>query len=143
MDVTIPDRPAVSRAAVLAGAGVTVVGAFLPWIVADPPLISVSRSGIDAHGTVTLVLAAVAVGAVATSARDVLGLAVVCLCGAGIAAVGSVYVADLAYGYDLVPAEGIVETVGKEIADPATGVYVTLVGGALVLAGGVVGFARR
>lgn len=143
MDVSGLDRRVASRAAVLAGAGVTLVAAFLPWIVADPPLISVSRSGIDADGTLTLVLAAVAVGAVAVDPGDRLGSAIVCVCGAVIAGVGAVYVADLAYGHDLVPADGVVEAVGKEIADPAVGVYVTIAGGLLVLAGGIVGFRDR
>jgi hypothetical protein len=55
------DRRAVIRAAVPAGAGLTVVGAFLPWVVASTLGVSVSRSGIEADGTATLVLAAVAI----------------------------------------------------------------------------------
>ena len=128
---------------VLAGAGVTLVAAFLPWIVAEPFGVRVSRSGIDADAAVTLVLAAVAVGLAAARPQDRIGPAGVCVCGAGIAAVGGVYVADLAYGYDLVPTNGVIEAVGKTVADPGIGVYATLVGGVLVLCGGLIGLTGR
>jgi len=126
---------------ILTGAGVTVVAGFLPWVVAEAFGFRVTQTGFDVDGAVTVVLAAVAVGMVAVRLRDRIGMAVASVCGAGIVAVGGLYVADLAYGYDLVPASGIVETVGKRVADPAIGVYVTLLGGVLVLIGGLIGFA--
>jgi hypothetical protein len=140
MDGGAVSRRAVRRAVVVVGVGVTLVGAFLPWIVFDPPFVPVSRqAGIDADGSITLVLACVAVGLMAVSRRTRIRMAVVSVCGVGIASVGVVYVADLAYDYEIVPADGPIESIGRAISDPGIGAYVTILGGLLVLAGGVLG----
>jgi hypothetical protein len=146
MDEVADARRAVARAVVIAGVGVTLVGAFLPWIVPDPPLVEVpvsSRPGTEADGSVTLALAYVALGAMTVRHRARIRMAVVSACGVGIAAVGIAYVVDLAYGYEILPAEGPIESVGRAISDPGTGVYVTVLGGLLVLAGGIAGFLGR
>ena len=137
------DRRAVIRAVVLAGAGLTFVGAFLPWVVASTLGVSVSRSGIEADGTATLVLAAVAIANVAFRHRDRFAMAIVGACGAGIVAVGSLYVLDLTYGYDIVSMGGVIEEVGSGIADPGIGVYLTLLGGIFVLGGGIASLSGR
>jgi hypothetical protein len=146
MDEAASARRGVARAAVLAGVGVTLVGAFLPWIVPDPPLLEVpvsSRPGTEADGHITLALAYVALGVMTVRGRARFRMAVVTACGIGIAAVGVAYAADLAYGYEILPADGPIESVGRVISDPGTGVYVTVLGGLLVLAGGIAGLLRR
>lgn len=146
MEVVADARRAVARAVVLAGVGVTLVGAFLPWIVPDPPLLEVpvsSRPGTEADGHVTLALAYVALGAMTVHRRARIRMAVVSACGVGITAVGVAYVADLAYDYEILPTDGPIESVGRVISDPGTGVYVTVLGGLLVLAGGLAGFLGR
>jgi uncharacterized membrane protein YgdD (TMEM256/DUF423 family) len=126
------------------GGGVTVAGASLPWIEVNAIVTTLSRSGLDREGWITIALALLVIGIVTLRSWNRLDGAAVIACGAAVFAVGAIYVADLSFGMRVLPAEGLVEAVGREFSDPGVGVYVTAVGGLLMLAGGLVGvFTRR
>lgn len=117
---------------VFAGAAVTVVGAFLPWVTIDA--LGISRSGIDADGVITLVLALVAGGGAAVRwgrwARVGVGVA-----GALTAGIGLLYVADPLAG------SGVTNQLARAAISPGSGLYVTALGGLVMLAGPILDYA--
>jgi len=126
------------------GGGVTVAGASLPWIEVNAIVTTLTRSGLDREGPITVALALLVVGIVAFRPWNRLDQSVVVACGTAVFTIGAVYVADLSLGIRVLPADGLVEEVGREFSDPGIGAYVTAVGGLLMLAGGLVGvFTRR
>lgn len=116
---------------VFAGAAVTVVGAFLPWVTIDA--LGISRSGIDADGVITLALALVAGGGTAVRwgrwARVGVGVA-----GAVVAGLGLLYVADPLAG------SGVTNQLARAAISPGTGLYVTALGGLVMLAGPILDY---
>lgn len=125
---------ALPRAAVLLGAAVTAVGAFLPWVTASYVFGSVTVHGTATQGGITLVLAVFVAIAVLLfwSRRTQIAVA-----GAGllVAAIGVLYVVDPSRGID-VRIGGI--DVAALATSPEVGLYVTAAGGILVLGGALV-----
>mgnify|MGYP000695884164 CR=1 FL=1 len=126
------------------GAGVAVSGASLPWIQVNAIVTTLPRSGLDREGWITIALALLVIGIATLRSWNRLDQSAVVACGTAVFTVGAIYVADLSFGIQVLPAGGLVEEVGREFSDPGIGVYVTAVGGLLMLAGGLVGiFTRR
>lgn len=139
---SVADAP--GRAIGLTGVVLVIGGSMLPWVISDPiGIASTTRYGLDVHGEYTLALAAVAAAVLLFRDWDRGTQATLLACGAGIGVIAAAYVADLRFGYELVPAEGLIEAIGKEFAEVGVGVWVTLVGGLTVALGGVLGLLGR
>ncbi len=121
----------------LGGAAVTIVAAFLPWVTLGA---LGSVSGIDGDGTFTLVMGAIVAGIVLF--RDwgtVDHLATVAL-GVLVAGIGLMYVTDPAAGVDTGSEFG--NQLVSEVLSPGMGVYLTLLGGIAITAGGALGYSN-
>lgn len=124
------------RLATGVGAVGVIIGAFLPWISVSLLGFSESVSGLDADGVITLVVAIVVAAAVvwkwarATQILSVIG-------GLVAAGLGLLYISDPLAGVDFDSAAG--EAIAQEAASPEIGLYVTALGGILLLVGGVMG----
>lgn len=112
----------------LAGAVVTVLGTFLPWATVG----ALSVSGVDGDGVIALVLAAAAAGVIlvrdweTTDQLAVAAIGVVCLL-VGLGAWGNV--SSMGNGFINVT--------------PGIGLFVTMFGSAMLIAGGVVGYRNE
>lgn len=128
-----------AKALSVLGSGVTAAGAPLGWIEVNAIVTTLTRSGLDREGPITVALALLVVGIVAFRPWNRLDQSVVVACGTAVFTIGAVYVADLSLGIRIIPAAGVIEEVGREFSDPGIGVYVTAAGGLLMLVGGLVG----
>lgn len=117
---------------VFAGAAVTVVGAFLPWITIGG--LGVSKSGIDADGVLTLAFGLVAGGGAVVRWGRWARVAVAAL-GLLTAGIGVVYIADPLAG------SGVTSQLARAAIEPASGLYVTALGGIVMLAGPLLDYA--
>ena len=119
----------------LGGAAITIVAAFLPWITLGA---LGSVSGIDGDGTFTLIMGAIVAGiVVAREWENVDQLATLAL-GVLVAGIGLMYVTDPAAGIDTGSEFG--NQIVSEVVSPAVGVYLTLIGGVAITAGGALGY---
>ena len=109
----------------LVGAALTVVGAPLPWVSVSFVGASVSATGLDGDGVITLVLAAIA--GVVLLARDWDEMDRI-----GVLALGG-----------LVAVIGVFDLLGLPgAASPGIGLYVTIVGGIVLATGGWMGYSN-
>ena len=121
------------------GVGVVgvVIGAFLPWVsVSLPPLVSETVNGIDADGVITLIVAVVVGAAIVwkwTKVTQILSV----IGGLVAAGLGLLYITDPLAGVDFDSASG--EAIAQEAASPEIGLYVTAIGGVILLVGGILG----
>lgn len=118
----------------LGGAGLTAVGAFLPWI----KLGSLgSKSGLDGDGTFTLLFALAAVGIIVVRNWEKIDKGVVAVLGLLSLGIGVLYISDPAAGTSLGQS-----ALGQSIAEalePGIGLYLTAIGGLGTLVGGGLG----
>lgn len=121
---------------VFAGVAIAALGAFLPWISMEALATSVSVVGIDRDGRFTIAAALIA-GLIAWAGNEgrwaKLGSVLVFLLGGFVAFLGGMYIYDPLIG---VPPE---EFNRPELVQIGTGLYATLIGGALIAAGPVYG----
>lgn len=124
---------------VLVGGAITVVAAFLPWISVDAGVVSNTVTGIDGDGVFTLVLAGAAMGVVFVRDWDRVTAAAVVGFGVLVALIGFVYIADPLTGVDTSGQGGelLEGMVSAEI-----GLYLTALGGLVLIGGGVTGYQR-
>jgi hypothetical protein len=116
------------------GAGLTAVGAFLPWI----KLGSLgSKSGLDGDGTFTLVFALIAIGVILVRDWEKVDKGVVALLGLLSLGIGVMYISDPAAGTSL--GETMMGQAIAEALEPGMGLYVTAIGGLGMLVGGGLG----
>lgn len=139
VDITLPIGQILS----IIGGVVVVAGASLPWIKVNAIVTTLGRSGLDMEGWITIALALLVIGIVTLRPWNRLDQGAVVACGTGVFTIGAAYVADLSLGIRVLPADGLLEAVGREFSDPAVGVYVTAVGGLLMLLGGLIGVFTR
>ncbi|WP_247730202.1 hypothetical protein [Halovivax limisalsi] len=126
---------------VLVGGAVTIVAAFLPWISIELGPFSESVSGIDGDdGLLTLILAAVAMAVAYVREWSALTAGGVVVLGGLAALLGLLYISDPLMGADMSDAE---REMAGSIASPEIGLYVTVLGGLIVAAGGVTGYQNR
>jgi hypothetical protein len=123
---------------VVAGVGVAlvIVGAFMPWV----KLSFISASGTDGDGVLTLIIAAVAGGLIFLGlSRGVAIQATIIGAGALICILAVYNMVDISGQDSEVGLEGLF----SENVSIGEGLYMTLVGGIAIVAGGVMGFRAR
>jgi len=122
----------------LGGAGLTAVAAFLPWVkVSLGSLASASQNGIDGDGTITLVLALVAIALVVLRDWEKVDKGAVLVAGLLTTAIGGMYIADPASGMDM---SGAAQQYVS--ASPQIGLFLTAIGGLGMLGGGAIGLSN-
>lgn len=134
----------VSRVCLFGGSLLTVGSGLLPWVAVDGINGQVTLTGVTAfsrispvfNGVVTALLAAVVV-LLALDDREA-SLAGAGAVGLAIAAVAGVYVVDPVIAYGDAPA-GVLTA---KLTTARVGVFLTVAGGAVVLAGGIIGAAE-
>jgi len=152
----------VSHLVALVGSAVAILGAFLPWLQAriEPnqftllgdERITYLQQGLDLQGTMTAALALLVIVLVVFRRGDRLAGTAVVLAGGVLTVVPVLYLLDPGLVVNLDSLAGPLTTAvvgasgGGEIAydtlNAGVGLYLTLVGGLLVLAGGGVGLVR-
>lgn len=115
----------------LGGAGVTAVGAFLPWIELGA---LGSRSGIDGDGTFTLLFAIVVIGIIVVRDWEKIDKGAVAVLGLLSLGIGVMYISDPAAGTNL--GQSMMGQAIAEALEPGVGLYLTAAGGLGMLAGG-------
>jgi hypothetical protein len=139
----LPQLLADKRAiAVLAGTGIllAVIGAFLPWAtLTEPSVGEITRTGIEVDGLLTLVLALTAAGFLAWGywgeGHGVGRTTLVLACGLTISGIAV---------YDMLDTNNLAEELRvTALVDLGVGIYVTLAGGLLIGAAGILGILSR
>lgn len=123
--------------AAIGGAGLSAVAAFLPWMKVSF-IGTITVSGIDGDGVITLVVALAVLGLVVLRDWDRMSAVGVLLGGLIIAGIGLLYISDPTTGVDTSGVSG--EFVEGAIS-PAIGLYLTALGGLVTLAGGALGLS--
>jgi len=117
----------------LVGAGLTIIGALLPWITVNVFGGVVSKLGIEADGMFTLLLGLAVIGVIYYSGPSGWGKtsrATVGLVGLIIGLVGVIYIADPWVGISEQPPEAT-----REMVNIGIGLYLTAIGGLLIFLG--------
>ncbi|ELZ09935.1 hypothetical protein C479_10190 [Halovivax asiaticus JCM 14624] len=126
---------------VLLGGAVTIVAAFLPWISVELGPFSESVTGIDGDdGMITLVLAAGAMAVAYLREWSPFTAGGVVVLGGLAALLGLLYISDPLMGADVSEAE---REMAEAMASPEIGLYLTVLGGLVVAAGGFKGYQDR
>ena len=123
----------------ICGAGITVLGAFLPWIELGDPA---SQNGIDGDGVFTLGFALLVAGIVVVRNWRKVDKGAVVVLGLLTLGIGVLYISDPSAGVDM---EGT-GAFGQALADamePGLGLYVTTLGGLGMTVGGVLGIQNE
>lgn len=123
----------------LAGTGLAVLGAFLPWITANLLGTNVSVRGIDRDGLFTLILALLA-GGVCLFRWGRIARASVFLLGILITAIGILYIGDPLFGVDISTSTN--PELLRAAVNPGFGLYLTAIGGVGILGGPLVDYLR-
>ncbi|WP_256394118.1 hypothetical protein [Natronoarchaeum rubrum] len=115
----------------LVGAAAIVVGAFLPWLEASIAGTTITRTGINHDGIVTLALGFAAIVVIAFAEwRDAIKGLMLAL-GGLVSAMAAVYIADpLIFGYEGPEAQ---RQLAESTISAGSGLYVTLLGGLLLV----------
>lgn len=128
---SIRDNLGIGGSIVLIGSVLTVVGAFLPWATFDTFAGSASVSGMDGDGVLTLIG-----GLVAGAGAGVAGARSWNIVAVRLAAVAGLAITAIAIYYLNEPVPG---TPGFGSADRGIGLFITCLGGLLVLGGTALG----
>lgn len=116
----------------LGGAGLTVLGAFLPWIkLGDLG----SKTGVDGDGVFTLAFALVVAGIVVVRNWEKIDRVAVTALGVLTLGIGVLYISDPAMGTDLASSGAFGQALAQAL-EPGIGLYITALGGLGMLVGG-------
>jgi uncharacterized Tic20 family protein len=157
-----PDSIAPWQAAALAGSCLSLLGAFLPWLSVRTPenyvrfsadeSVRFQQQGIEFVGETTVLLGALVVALVLFGRRDLITRAAVAVPGLVLAVIPVLFVVEPGMVIRLdqlaTPLAAAVEessgggTIDYGALDLAIGLYLTLLGGLLVLAGGITELVR-